>query len=488
MNSHIQSISKHYFFISILCAVLLSLVFVWTRLYQLPVNIDFFNDIGRDFMVLFNWQQTWKPPLLGPQMSVIPFNQSAVYFYVLFPMFVFTSHSVISSTLTVTLFYLLLFWMGIIVFRHRPLLIRSLLFVAFIFISHPQFIIQQRFVWNPSFVAACIATSVYALLLIREKYSRLRALTFTFSLAMAVGFSFSALPAAFVIFVYSLFLAKSKRLQLIFMALASGFLVYLPNIAFEVRHNFVLIKAIWENGMLSQGNQSIITKLNDLLATFLALPQDLFANQTNLLSIFLLFIVFFQTYRVWKNKVTVGQSRILLILTIIFVASLVLQLFSPVGVAKHYIFPILTILIMLLSFLELRFQVVIVLISFLIFSRSDNIDQYLSIPELPVSTMQNCAKQICAGENSPLMVSEQSSRHPYHSAWAYQFLLADAGCQVVPVEPNSTKANKMVVVLDNTSYEHGRTAYNELTQFGGSEVVRTYDCPDPLTAVILSKE
>lgn len=439
-------------------------------------------------MVLFNWHQTWKPPLLGPQMSVIPFNQSAMYFYVLFPMFVLTSHSVISSTLTVTLLYLLLFWMGIFVFRHRPLFLRSLLFVAFIFIIHPQFIIQQRFVWNPSLVAACMATSVYALLLIREKYSLLRALTFSLSLALAIGFSFSAIPATLVIFLAGLWFSIKKRLQLISLMLISVFLVYLPNLAFEVRHNFVLIKAILENGMLSQGNQVISNKLVDLASSLLPLPPTVLGSQTLNTLLFLSILVLLQLYRLLKKQASEQQKNHVLILLILLTTTVFLQLISPVGIAKHYIFPILTLAIMLFSFFELRFQVVLIVLSVLIFSTSSFLSEYLSLPELPLHIKQSCAQVICANEKAPLMVSEQSSRHPYHSAWAYQYLLAEAGCQVVPVEPNSTRAKKMVVILDNTSYEHGRTAYNELTQFGESQVISTYDCLDPLSAVILSKE
>lgn len=439
-------------------------------------------------MVLFNWQQTWKPPLLGPQMSVIPFNQSAIYFYLLFPIFVASSHSLLSSTITILIFYLVLFWLGVFLFRHRPLFLRSLLFVAFFIIIHPQFITQQRFVWNPSFVAACITVALYMLLLIRERYTQLRALALTFSLALAIGFSFSALPVALVIFLSGLILAKTKRWQLLIMAVVSGILVYLPNIVFEIRHNFVLIKAIWDNGMLSQGDQSLVAKSQDLLTTLLPATSTWLTQASPYLYCLLVATGLLQVYRALVSKAPPTQRQYLIILVIVLLTSTIIQLLSPVGVANHYIFPILTVGIVLLSFFELRFHILILIAGFLIFTKTEFISEYLSTPEVSVTVKQACAEIICQHETQPVMVSEQSSRHPYHSAWAYQYLLAEAGCQVVPVEPNSTRANKMVVILDNTTYEHGRTAYNELTQLGESRVEGDYDCPAPLKVVVLNKE
>jgi len=62
---------------------LLAILFVILRLYNINNSLFFINDTGRDMAVLQSWQNTGKIPLLGPQTSALPINQSAIYFYLL---------------------------------------------------------------------------------------------------------------------------------------------------------------------------------------------------------------------------------------------------------------------------------------------------------------------------------------------------------------------------------------------------------------------
>lgn len=64
--------------------IFILIVFIFLRVHRIEETLNFQNDIGRDYLVLLEWYQSGKPPLLGPQNSAVPFNQSAFYFYLFF--------------------------------------------------------------------------------------------------------------------------------------------------------------------------------------------------------------------------------------------------------------------------------------------------------------------------------------------------------------------------------------------------------------------
>ena len=100
---------------------------------------------------------------------------------------------------------------------------------------------------------------------------------------------------------------------------------------------------------------------------------------------------------------------------------------------------------------------------------------------------QACAQQICQTIKVPLFVSVQANNHAYHNGMEYQYLLRAAGCNMQDIVTQPDQAQHMVVVVDNSTYEHGKTAYNELTLFGPSTVQETISCTPKLQAVILKR-
>ncbi|HCC84942.1 MAG TPA: hypothetical protein DEP87_04655, partial [Candidatus Pacebacteria bacterium] len=132
----------------------LSLGFIFLRLFKIETSLLFFNDIGRDFLQLWNWQQTGKPPLLGPQTSAMPFNQSAVYFYLLLPGYLLTRGSLLATIYTGVGVHLILLWSGVWWLRqNQPRWLSKFWLIVGLLILQPEMVTQQRFVWNPSFIA-----------------------------------------------------------------------------------------------------------------------------------------------------------------------------------------------------------------------------------------------------------------------------------------------------------------------------------------------
>jgi len=262
-----------------LVAALLIALFLLTRLYKINISFDFINDMGRDFLALWQWHQTGKPPLLGPQTSALPFNQSAIYFYLLYPFYLLSGQSYYASLIAYLVFYILSFIAGLYFLRHYPRLEKSLLVVFFLVTIHPQYIAQGRFIWNPSFVTPCLLAAFYSLLLYLQKESfkntsnnlvkfqksqRLLLMLSAFSLALATGFSYSSAPAVLAFIILLICLKRQAMLPYLRYLVASLFLVNLPTVVFELRHGFLLSKMMLFGDKLPQSGNSFTARLLDL--------------------------------------------------------------------------------------------------------------------------------------------------------------------------------------------------------------------------------
>src|SRR3989344_7867789 len=136
---------KHYLSWRLLLVLILILAFAFTRLYRLHDSLLYFIDIGRDDNVLLDWYQTGKPPLLGPQTSAIYFKQSAVYFYLLYPLFIVTHFSAFSTIYTTVIIYCLTLIAALALVRGHPVLRRTVMVFWLLAIFQPQVVIQTRF-------------------------------------------------------------------------------------------------------------------------------------------------------------------------------------------------------------------------------------------------------------------------------------------------------------------------------------------------------
>ena len=151
----------------------LIILFLWLRFFNLSESFRFTGDPGRDMLVLWDWRETGKPPLLGPQTSALPINQSAIYFYFLYPAFLISNGNPLSANVTVAVFWIIMFVAILWALRNRAELQRVALVVLFLSAIHPLFVEQTRMVWNPSFLPPLLATSLIAFFLLIEKYGKI---------------------------------------------------------------------------------------------------------------------------------------------------------------------------------------------------------------------------------------------------------------------------------------------------------------------------
>ncbi len=460
-----------------LAALLVIALFIWTRTYQITESLHFFNDIGRDFLVLWQWRETGKPPLLGPQTSALPFNQSAIYFYLLFPFYLITGGSVYASLIAYLVIYVLAFALGLYLLRPYPRLEKSLLLVFLLMTVHPEYIIQGRFIWNPSFVSVSLAVAFYSLVVYFEQKSTRYLLLYVsaFAVSLATAFSYSAAPALLAFILYALYRRRQSIWRYLNAVMISLGIVNLPTLVFELRHQFFLTKSLLFGEAAVQAGNVFATRFTRLLSLSLSIHWGYVLAILALLAYFV--------YRSYQRE----NNRFLLAAGLLFLTTFILTIFAPVSIHSHYIFPFLTFLFIMISFLQARYIYVVAVVFYLIFLPAALRLQIFGPARHTIKELQECAAAFCATQTEPLFVSNQSSHHPYHNAMEWQYLLSQAGCQLRDVATAPESATTMAVVLDDDVYEHGKTSFYELSQFGQSQESSRFHCKENLEIVVLDK-
>ncbi len=432
---------------------LVILFFLFLRLYRINSSFFYFNDMGRDSLVLYQWQQTGKPPLLGPQNSALPFNQSPIYFYLLYPIFLITNGSPLSAIYTNLLLYLFTFTILFISFRKSPHFWATI-FTILVISVHPQQVIQSRFVWNPSFVSAFLLLGLWALVEERIKLA-------TICLSLAIACSFSVLPTIIALTIGILFCKRKIFVRFLLNMFLFTLIFHFPIILFELRHHFQLTKSVFLRGTEMQIGFSYVQQINKI-------NQYVFLNQNIFWFTSMLFITLLVGIFYYKTKNKNG-----LFFFIIFTINLISTTILPINFQSHYIFGLLVTFIFLLSFLP-KPIFIILLTPFLLKSVNPNqILSYFSPAPRTYEQLMACFQNYCQTNKTPTFVSVQSEYHPFHNGPEHRYLLQKSGCIVYNIEDDSNKTNQMTVVVDGGQFSPEKTSYNELTTFGPYTVKRT---------------
>ena len=465
-------------------SLLLALIYVITRLYKIETSLLFFNDIGRDFLVLFKWDQTGKPPLLGPQTSALPYNQSAFYFYMLYPMYFLTQHSPFATIYTAVLFYTTAFIFGLSYLKNNKALRNSFVLSFLLIIIHPQFIIQNRFVWNPTFLGPLILLAFYAFQKLQTNFSKLNVAVFALALTFAVSLNYSAAPLfiAFMIWAVPVFWKNVKFIKLYLASIVAGLFWNLPTVAFELRHGFLLTK------MLLSGNRPPQVSI-----TFLQKTADLYKYVFNYIPyrVGLLFSAFIGVSTLVsfqkKLKYKINSSH-LVSATVLLLLTVAITYLAPISMQAHYIFAVLTMLFIVISLLNKYLYIVVLLLLSYYWLQPAVVTRYIETPYRTVEQTQACSKLLCTKETQPLFVSVQSDLHPYHNGMEFKYMFSESGCDIKELHTQIDQAQHMAVVVDHSEYTHGKTTYNELAQFGESTVQKSYVCSEDLEIILLKRE
>ncbi len=455
-------------------------LFWFTRLYQIQNTFFFFNDTGRDYLVLQDFVRTHKPPLLGPQTSALPFNQSVVYFLILVPVFILTSGSVFSNHLTLLIFYSIFYLLGAWWLRHQTKLRYPYLLSVFLLILYPLLIIQNRYIWNPSFLAPLILGSIFTLISLNQTWSKTKVILLGFFISLANAISYSCAPYLIALLLISPIFFKRKAISIWLSVIGFSLFWQIPTLLFELRHNFLLTKAVLTGQYIVQNRVVWTDKLIDLAK--IALPP--MTATTGMLLIGSILFISLMIIFLHRNY---SQRKYLLLIFVWWITTLLITLIVKVEIQPHFIFPLIILLFTQIAFFPAKISWLYLFFLMFYWSSPGTISGFYKTAPHTVKEFTACAIKVCQNQTAPMYLSVQAGYHPYHMGPEFRYLFNKYGCLIKSVEYEPGTAAKMAVVVDNSTYTHNQTSFNELTLFGPSQVDTTINCNQGLEVIILKK-
>jgi len=458
----------------VLAVSLLSVTFLFTRFFRIKKSLYFFNDMGRDYQVLYDWVTKHKIPFTGPQSSALPINQSPVYFYYLRPFYLLLNGSVYSSLIASSVLYIVSFLIALRLAKSSSILSKTVLVTFFLAIFHPQVILQNRFIWNPSLLLPLLFLSLL-LFFLHIKNNQKKYLFFSILLInLAISLNYSVLPLLIMYLFVFLLRKPENRFSFIKYVLVTFVFLNLPAII-QTAKRFLTTGVIVSQNQIFQTGSSVNQKIIDSINYILGINTILVGG---FLLVCILSLAVFQSCS--------SKSTLIKISARIFLGTYLLTLLSPFNIQAHYVFAVLASLLVFISLLEPKFQLPIIAIFLVFYLQPKQLVSYFKDAPRTYAQMDSCFRNFCSQFKKPLFVSVQSSLYPYHYGPEHRYLMEKNGCQVRAIEEGGSNAENMAVVLDSGSFSD-KTRYYELDLFGKFKVDSRFDCQSNFGIVLLSK-
>ncbi|OGJ37685.1 MAG: hypothetical protein A2383_02185 [Candidatus Pacebacteria bacterium RIFOXYB1_FULL_39_46] len=462
-------------------------IFLGLRTFSLQKSFWFFGDLGRDLFVLQDWaNHPFHPPLLGPQTSVVSFNQTAGYYYYLFPFFLISGQSAYSTLIATLALYVGLIIGAFVIFKNKkhwqP--VAALLFLIAI---HPQFVIQHRYVWNPSLVTPFLLIGFWGWWRYRSRADWRWLLLMAFSWFAATGLNFSLTPTVLVmILLFFWEQRKNWRVigQFILLSILANLIIHAPTIIFEFRHDFLLTRNLPTQELLQQ--ETLFSRKVTELISHVFLPERSMRGGMQLSWVIAAVFIFC----VWRFK-ALRHSWVLIRSLQIAILTALLMLLTPFRMHEHYVFGSLTFLLVALARLPKQILFIVLIGLSILYLRPFYFQFYAKPAPHLIAEQKSCIQQTCEIIKlhglEPIFVNTHSSSHN-HQAREYIFWLKNFGCQAIDTQQfNATPTNYMVVVSDRAEFENGKTGYYELSQFGEAVELEQISCKENLKIHLLKK-
>jgi len=384
----------------------------------------------------------------------------------------------ISSIVTLCLIYVGLFIVGLKTTSENKLLTKVLLVCFFLVSIHPQYIIQGRFVWNPSLVTPFVIAALTSFYLLISKFSQNRLVVFSLSIATAISLSYSIAPLLVAFFASWLIISRKHFLKYCLYLGASFFIINSPTIMFEFRHRFQLIKAIFFQKSPVQQGLDFITRTNNL-------SQFIFSTSHHSLNI-LLFItsILVCSYFIFRNRHQ--KTSLQFISSFLYLSLLVISYLTPVSIQPHYVFAFTSLLFVIAATLpKIPLSLTLVFFS-LVYLNPQLLKDYFKDAPRTYQQMTTCFEQYCSKFKDSTFVSVQSNFHPFHNGPEHRYLMSKFGCNVKAIETENGQAQFMTVILDSGTFDD-RTNYYELELFGKYKQISETTCLPNFKILTLKK-
>lgn len=477
-----------------LVVALFCLAIMWSvvRFYNLQQSYFFMGDAGRDAWVMWKWQNQGKIPFLGPGVSALPMNVSPVYFYMLYPFYFVSGGNYFYSQITLLVYC----WFFIVVtgglIFHQKEKHWSYCLLVLLLTFCPQFIIQSRFVWNPSFIIAPLVTAFYLLTHGPQLENKLKIKSAGLLVmsgvlvALATALNMSVVPGAIAFLVIAIILVKRRFFYWLLGLISGMFLFYLPTILFEFKYSFQISKRMLAT-IVSGGMESVRDPIMIRLEKIFAYPV-----QSGWLGMgMVILLIGFSVYQYCKCSTMEERKKIiksnLFLATIGLIITIFFSLIIPFNIETHYIFCVL--FFMLIGLVNLpqpinsisSLLIVLYWIFLLVVNPLDK-QVFRTVAELDI-----CMNQISKKINEPVYVAVQSGVHLLHDGKEFWYGLAKQGVQVEEIYDGADKANLLVVINELATFTDGVDKFHELTLFGPAEVIEMGECSQDWGWTILKK-
>lgn len=228
--------------------ILILLVSLFLRLYNLSSTVTFLEDEGRDLLIMHKMIDTQRPVLLGPQTSTGNMYLGPLYYYLVAPALFLAQMNPLGPVVLIALTGVLTVWL---LYRFGTIWFDKFVgySAAILYAVSPLPVSFTRNSWNPNLAPVFALLLLWVLIHIIEK----KAYTFKYFLLLGI-FAGSIIQMHYMALLYlvgvglALIIHLRHTIPTIFKGLVYtliGFVLsLLPFIVFEIRNDFVNTSAI----------------------------------------------------------------------------------------------------------------------------------------------------------------------------------------------------------------------------------------------------
>lgn len=404
---------------------LISIIFIagFLRLYKIEDYMGFLGDEGRDALIVKRMIIDKKFTLLGPITSVGLMHLGPMYYYIMAPFLIITKLNPVGPAIMVALFSLgtiFLIWKLVSEFYSK----KAAFFACLLYGLAPLVIIHSHSSWNPNILPFFSTLIIYSLLKAKSTRQILWILIAGMSFGIAIQLHYVALVFIPIIFA-SLVLLKSFNLRNIFLGISGFILLFSPFLIFEIRHEFINTRTIFEFATRTGNEQTFgitspFMKFWDLSVRLVW--RLLTIENAEIAKLFLFVLIGFSLYLLRKDINSV-QRKFIKILLIWYGVGIGVLSFYTGSIYDYYlmfIFPLPFILIgIFLSNISKSFTGKIVsfsLIIYLIFVYMKNTSILQSPNRLVAQTKHIADFVLSKTDNNPYnfaLIAGKNSDHAY---------------------------------------------------------------------------
>lgn len=208
------------------------LVYIYERI--LPFTFDH----GKDFLAIFHMWITQSPKLIGPWTSIPGLYFGPGWYYLLAPFYGLSNFNLVAGVIPMILLVLIQIWLVNKYFG---------LSTAIMVTTLPVWLSISKSAWNPfpmtfiTWIVLIIMHKVDQNKLLNKKLALILGISVAFGFHFSAAFAVFYLPILLVIAIIRRWRASSQSI----LFLIAGFMIpFIPQVIFELRHNFVQTKAV----------------------------------------------------------------------------------------------------------------------------------------------------------------------------------------------------------------------------------------------------